>query len=67
MWAKAFVEEIAIGVALLLITIGLWRWVGYGALVVPGVVLLWIVLPMRRPFVDHRDPPAVRVRGRRET
>ena len=41
-------------VALALVTTGLWALIGRVALVVPGVVLLWIVLPSRPPFVLRR-------------
>ena len=42
-------------VALLLITAGLWPWCGWGALLVPGAVLLWVVVPSRSPLVTR--PP----------
>lgn len=46
-----FMEEILIVIGLVLILIALWPWVGRGALVVPGVVLLWFGLPSRSLFL----------------
>jgi hypothetical protein len=37
--------------ALLLIATGFWNWWRPGAYVVPGLVLLWLTLPARLPFV----------------
>ena len=48
------VDECLLIMALALVTSGLWVAIGRGALVVPGVVLLWIVLPSRPPFVLRR-------------
>ena len=47
-------DECFLIVALALVTTGLWALIGRGALVVPGIVLLWIVLPSRPPFVLRR-------------
>lgn len=47
-------DELALSVALVLIVIGLWPLVGRVALLVPGLVLLWIALPARQPFL-HRS------------
>lgn len=48
-------EEVLLVLALVLVTAGLWAVVGRGALTVPGVVLLWIAMPSRAPFVSK--PP----------
>jgi len=47
------VDEVLLAVALGLTTAGIWPWLGFGALTVPGLVLLWMVLPERRPFVGR--------------
>lgn len=49
------VDELLLSIALALIVVGLWPLVGQRALLVPGLVLLWIVLPSRQPFL-HRSP-----------
>jgi len=51
-------DEVLFAVALVLLTIGTWLVVGAAALVLPGAVLLWLVLPTRTPFVDHTPPAA---------
>lgn len=50
------VDELLLAVALTLVTVGSWPLLGRGALVVPGIVLLWIVLPTRGTFIVR--PPA---------
>lgn len=45
------VDELLLAVALTLVTVGSWPLLGRGALVVPGIVLLWIVLPTRGTFI----------------
>lgn len=56
-------EEAVLLVALVLVTVGLWplaaRWAGSGwtALLVPGLVLLWLALPSRAPFVIRDSAP----------
>lgn len=45
------VDELVLLVALTLIVIALWPIVGCRALLAPGVVLLWIALPARAPFL----------------
>jgi hypothetical protein len=47
------VDELILVLALVLTTAGLWSWLGPGALTVPGVVLIWVGLPVRRPFVGR--------------
>jgi hypothetical protein len=49
--AKANAEELGVLVMLALISAGLWPYVGQGALVVPGLVGLWLLLPSRLPFL----------------
>ena len=44
-------DEIALIVALGLIAFGLWDVWRPGSFIAPGVVLLWIYLPARLPFV----------------
>jgi hypothetical protein len=51
--------------ALGLIAAGLWQVWRPGVYLVPGLVLLWIVLPPRRPFIERPAPPAS-PSGRRE-
>lgn len=61
------VDELVLVLALTLTTGGLWTWLAWGALVVPGVVLLWLVLPPRAPFVvPDRAEAATRTRGDRQ-
>ena len=42
-------------VGLGLVTCGAWPVLGQAALVLPGVVVVWLTIPSRRPFVSH--PP----------
>lgn len=49
-------EEIGIVIALALIAVGFWWAWRPGAFLVPGLVILWLVLPTRRPFVVPPDP-----------
>jgi len=54
-----WLDEILLTTALALIVVGLWpvaaRWIGTGvpALSVAGIILLYVVLPPRAPFVDR--------------
>lgn len=50
-WFGRQVDEILVAVGLALVTVGLWPVAGRSALVVPGLVLLWIALPQRVAFV----------------
>ena len=50
-WVGRQVDEILVAGGLALVTVGLWPIVGRSALVVPGLVLLWIALPQRVAFV----------------
>lgn len=43
--------DVLVVLALLLISCGLWEVSRAAALAVPGVVLLWLALPPRPPFV----------------
>ena len=49
-------DEILLALALVLVSAGFLMLWPPGALLAPGLVLLWIVLPVRRPFIDR--PPA---------
>jgi hypothetical protein len=48
-------DEILLAAGLTLVTVALWPVMGRVALIVPGVVLLWIAIPEREQFV--RRPP----------
>lgn len=52
------VDELLLVVALGLIAAGLWQAWKPGAYLVPGLVLLWIVLPARAAFVVRPPPPS---------
>ena len=58
-------DELALAVGLGLVTVGLWPSIGLLALVVPGAVIVWIVLPARGPFMAR--PPAPRAREKNGT
>ena len=48
-------DELGLLIALALVAGGLW-WVWKpGALIVPGLVLLWLFLPVRSEFVERRS------------
>lgn len=56
-------DELLLIVALALITLALWPWVGRGALLPAGLVLLWVVLPSRATFVSRApDGPVMKRR-----
>ena len=44
-------DEVVFIAALLLITAGVWLFVGQASLIAPGVVLLYVALPSRQPFI----------------
>ena len=44
-------DEIILGVGLVLLTVGLWAEFGWAALAAPGVVLVWIALPARSRLI----------------
>lgn len=48
-------DEALILAGMILATCGLWPLVGRLSLVVPALVLLWIALPPRAPFVMRPD------------
>lgn len=54
---EADAQSLLLGVAIGLIAFSLWTVWRPGAYLVPGIILLWIVLPTRRPFID-RTPPS---------
>ena len=45
-------DEVALVVALGLVALGCWDFWRPGAALVPGLVMLWLFLPARRPFVE---------------
>lgn len=47
-------EELAILIALLLIGIGFWDFWRPGSFLAPGIVLLWLFVPQRRAFIEHK-------------
>ena len=49
------VEEILLTAAIALAMVAIWPWCGRLSLLVPAVVLLWIALPARAPFLAR--PP----------
>lgn len=52
------VDEALLGLALVLLTAGLWAVIHAAALIAPGLVLLWMVVPPRHAFVARTEPPA---------
>jgi len=60
------IDEVLLLLALGLITIGLWALIGRTALLAPGLVLLWMVLPARGPLV-YRGPASSDARHRRRS
>lgn len=59
-------DELALIGALALLVVGLWPIVGRCALIVPGIVWLWLALPSRHPLVS-RPPVAPEKPARRTT
>ena len=59
------IDEVLITIGLGLATVGLWTWIGPGALTLPGLVLLWIVVPARQPFISRPADPTAPPRSRR--
>jgi hypothetical protein len=55
-------DEASLALGLLLLTGGLWVWLGPVALAAPGAVIVWMALPARRPFVDRLGPDVRRPR-----
>lgn len=49
-------DEILVSIALVLVTVALWPTFARGALLAPGLVLLWVALPARSVFLI---PPPV--------
>lgn len=60
------IEEVAIYTALALIAAGCWFVWKPAAGLVPGVVMLWMYLPPRKPFIEQQPStlPAIRRSGR---
>jgi hypothetical protein len=58
------VDEALLGVALVLLTAGLWALVHVAALIAPGLVLLWVALPPRHAFVARPPEPLSSGKGR---
>ena len=48
-------DVVGLVLALALLTAGLWPDLQRRALVVPGIVLLWLILPARAPFIHRSD------------
>lgn len=59
------VDELLLVVALALVTVALWPRFERLALLVPGLVILWVVLPSRSPFVA-RPPTATKAERRQD-
>ncbi len=55
---RASLDELTLAGGLLLATIALWHLVSVLALLLPGLVLTWLALPSRRPFVIRTPSPA---------
>lgn len=49
-------EDVLMLAGLALLAAGLWLVSHAAALIVPGLILLWIFLPSRPPFVDRPVP-----------
>lgn len=58
------VDELLLAIALALLSAGAWMVWPPSGLLAPALVLLWIVLPSRAPFIAR--PPAVKVDRRTE-
>lgn len=56
--AAVGIDELLLAAGLVLITVALWPVVNVSALLAPGVVMVWIALPTRAPFVPRATPPA---------
>ena len=50
-------DEVVVLAALVLIAVGFWQAWRPGAFLVPGLVLLWISLPRRLPFIVRSPDP----------
>ena len=48
-----FAEEIGIAIGVALVAIGLWQIWKPGAFLAIGLVVLWVVLPSRAPFIER--------------
>ena len=57
-------DELGVSAALALIAYGFWQAWRPGAALAPGLVLLWLAMPARRPFIARPQaddtPPARR-------
>lgn len=59
--AEAFgADEAMLLIGLCLITVALWPAFGVAALLLPGLIVTWMALPSRTPFVE-RTPPSTSV------
>jgi hypothetical protein len=58
--ARSNAEELAVGAGLALITVGFWPLIGVTALVIPGVVIVWLWLPSRLPLLIRPASPDAR-------
>ena len=63
--APSFAAEIAVTLALVLVTVALWQDFGPRALGLPGAILLWIALPQRPTFIDRAPRAPEEPKGKR--
>lgn len=54
-WSAISLDDLVLVLALVLLAVGFWQVWTPGAFIVPGLVLLWLVLPSRAPLVTR--PP----------
>jgi hypothetical protein len=50
-------EEVALALGMCLIAYGFWDVWRPASFVIPGVVMVWVTLPSRTPFVERSDQP----------
>ena len=55
-WLGGYLEEFAIAAALILLAVGFWMAWRPGAFIIPALVILWLTIPSRGPFVDRHAP-----------
>lgn len=54
-------DEVVALLGLVLVTVALWPTFARGALLIPGLVCLWVALPQRAAFLKSQPvPPTVR-------
>lgn len=52
-WLEAYAEELGIALGLCFVAVGLWYLLWPAALIVTGLVILWVTLPTRAPFIER--------------